>query len=341
MYFDDGHALLQTFIVGSLAYIALVVMLRLFGKRTLAKWNAFDLVVTVAFGSVLATTLLSTETALVQGILAMGLLVGLQWCITWLSVRSVTVQKWVKSQPRLLLLEGEFQEDALHQERVTESEVRAALRAQGITAIEDVEAVVLETDGTFSVMKERGSSASALEDVRGYPAPRRDIQQESPPTGPRRPPFLFRRRGQLRHLTRKDFIRPDPRIGIDNIRYHNQLIRIGVAFKLLNLLAHGLRITYRRVMQHLLRVHARGRVHQDVIRSIVCHPDARRKTYRHPPKRVSIQDLCLLRRIRRIDVESGDHIRLLELLRRLELTAIDLNRLLQRIRRKVRCKTVR
>lgn len=176
MFFDDGHSLLQTFIVGSLAYIALVVMLRLFGKRTLAKWNAFDLVVTVAFGSVLATTLLSTETALVQGILAMGLLVGLQWCITWLSVRSVTVQKWVKSQPRLLLLEGEFQEDALHQERVTESEVKAALRAQGITAIEDVEAVVLETDGTFSVMKERGSSASALEDVRGYPTPRRDIQ---------------------------------------------------------------------------------------------------------------------------------------------------------------------
>src|SRR5690625_2015369 len=128
MFFDDGHSLLQTFVIGSLAYIALVVMLRLFGKRTLAKWNAFDLVVTVAFGSVLATTLLSTETALVQGILAMGLLVGLQWCITWLSVRSVTVQKWVKSQPRLLLLEGEFQEDALHQERVTESEVRAAIR---------------------------------------------------------------------------------------------------------------------------------------------------------------------------------------------------------------------
>lgn len=176
MFFDDGHSLLQTFVVGSLAYIALVVLLRLFGKRTLAKWNAFDLVVTVAFGSVLATALLSRDTSLAQGILAMGLLVGLQWCITWLSVRSVTVQNWVKSQPRLLLLEGEFQKDALHQERVTESEVKAALRAQGITAIEDVEAVVLETDGTFSIMKERGSSASALEDVRGYPAPRRDAQ---------------------------------------------------------------------------------------------------------------------------------------------------------------------
>jgi uncharacterized membrane protein YcaP (DUF421 family) len=154
-----------------------VFLLRFSGKRTLSKWNAFDLVVTVAFGSTLATALLSKDTTLVQGVLAFGLLVGLQWSITWLSVRSVTVERWVKAQPRLLLFRGQLQQEALQQERVTASELRAALREQGITALEDVEAIVLETDGSFSVLKQRGSSASALADVQGYPPAALDVRQ--------------------------------------------------------------------------------------------------------------------------------------------------------------------
>lgn len=169
MFFDTGSALLRTLVVGSLAYVALVLLLRFSGKRTLSKWNAFDLVVTVAFGSTLATALLSKDTTPAQGVLAFALLVGLQWSITWLSVRSDTLERWVKAQPRLLLFQGQLLQEALRQERVTESELRAALRAHGITAFEDVEAIVLETDGSFSVRKEQGKSCSALADVQGYP----------------------------------------------------------------------------------------------------------------------------------------------------------------------------
>jgi uncharacterized membrane protein YcaP (DUF421 family) len=104
MFFEDSSALLRTLIVGSLAYVSLILLLRFSGKRTLAKWNAFDFVVTVAFGSTLATALLSKDVTLAQGVLAFGLLVALQWIITWLSVRSTKVEGWVKAQPRLLLL---------------------------------------------------------------------------------------------------------------------------------------------------------------------------------------------------------------------------------------------
>jgi uncharacterized membrane protein YcaP (DUF421 family) len=169
MLFGSGSALLRTLVIGSLSYVALVLLLRLSGKRTLSKWNAFDMVVTVAFGSTLATALLSKDTSLVQGVLAFGLLVGLQWAITWLSVRSTTLERWVKAQPRLLLFQGQLQQETLQQERVTESEIRAALRAHGITALDDAEAVVLETDGSFSIIKQRGSSMSAFVDVQGFP----------------------------------------------------------------------------------------------------------------------------------------------------------------------------
>ncbi|MFP7722798.1 DUF421 domain-containing protein [Lysobacter sp. A3-1-A15] len=170
MFFDSGSTLLRTLVVGVLAYVALVALLRLSGKRTLSKWNAFDLVVTVAFGSVLATSLLSRDTSLAQGVMSFAVLVGLQWCITRLSVRFPTVERWVKAEPRLLLVNGRVLEDALRRERVTETELRAAVRSQGFTAMEDIEAIVLETDGAFSVIRQHGSTVSALCDVKGHEA---------------------------------------------------------------------------------------------------------------------------------------------------------------------------
>ena len=108
MFFDSGSALIRTLVIGSLAYVALVILLRISGKRVLSKWNAFDFVVTVAFGSILATALLSKDTTLAQGVLAIGLLVGLQWGITFLSVRLINVERLVKAQPRLLLFQGQI-----------------------------------------------------------------------------------------------------------------------------------------------------------------------------------------------------------------------------------------
>jgi uncharacterized membrane protein YcaP (DUF421 family) len=166
MFFDSWTVAGRTLIVGVLAYAILVIWLRVSGKRTLSKWNAFDFIVTIALGSTLASILTSKNVALTQGALALGLLVALQFVITWLSVRMAWVRRLVKAEPTLLLDDGRICHKALRKQRVTESELRAAVRANGIAALEDVAAVVLETDGTFSVIKRSdGDSRSALEDV--------------------------------------------------------------------------------------------------------------------------------------------------------------------------------
>lgn len=61
MFFSSGTTLIRTLVVGVLAYISLVLLLRLSGRRTLSKMNAFDLVVTVALGSTFATILLNRD----------------------------------------------------------------------------------------------------------------------------------------------------------------------------------------------------------------------------------------------------------------------------------------
>ncbi len=100
MFFNGWMTLARTGIVGLAAYAPLVVLLRVAGKRSLSKMNAFDFVVTVALGSTLATVLLSKDVALAEGALAFALLLFLQFGITWLAVRSQIVSHLVKSNPR-------------------------------------------------------------------------------------------------------------------------------------------------------------------------------------------------------------------------------------------------
>lgn len=158
MLFGNWEGLLRTAVVGVCAYVALIVLLRVSGKRTLSKMNAFDLVVTVALGSVLATILLSKDTALAQGLMAFALLISLQYVITWLSIRSKMISDLVKSEPTLLLHRGEFLRNAMRAQRVLESEIRQALRSQGLDDPGQVDSVVLETDGSLSVVR-RASGA--------------------------------------------------------------------------------------------------------------------------------------------------------------------------------------
>ena len=164
MLFDSWSGLLRVVVVGSLAYGALVALLRVTGKRTLAKMNAFDLVVTVALGSTLATVLLSKDVALAEGVLAFALLAGLQFSVAWLSVRSEHFRKLIKSEPRLLVSRGQILDSAMRDERVTRDEILSAARLSGYAGLEDIEAVVLETDGSFSVVgKAREGRQAALD----------------------------------------------------------------------------------------------------------------------------------------------------------------------------------
>ncbi len=136
--------------------------------------NAFDLVVTVAFGSILATILLSKDVALAEGVTAFLTLVVLQFLVAWTAVPVGWFRRLIKSQPTLLFYQGAFLHTALRAQRVAEEEVRSAVRAQGVADLGQVAAVVLETDGSFTVVQAADGAAgqgslSALQGVEGYP----------------------------------------------------------------------------------------------------------------------------------------------------------------------------
>jgi uncharacterized membrane protein YcaP (DUF421 family) len=173
MFFDNWTSLLRIIAVGIPVYAVVVLLLRLTGKRALAKMNAFDLVVTVALGSTLATTLLSERVALAEGLFALGLLLGMQYLVAWASLKWPKFREAVVQQPRLLLHNGRLLDDELRKERIAREEVLAAVRASGHMSLSDVAAAVLETDGSFSIMaRQSGGEPSAMESVANFPPDR-------------------------------------------------------------------------------------------------------------------------------------------------------------------------
>ena len=172
LFWTSWQAVARAAILCAGAYLSLVVLLRISGKRSTSKLNMFDWAMTVALGSMLAATALSTSIPLAAGVAAFATLIGLQFVIAWASVRSGTVRRIVKSEPALLYHRGDFLRRAMKKERIVEEEIRAVAREQGYGSLEAVGAVVLETDGELSILVADvpASDAGLLDDVRGAPS---------------------------------------------------------------------------------------------------------------------------------------------------------------------------
>lgn len=167
MWFDSWADLARVVLVGAAAYATLVVVLRVSGKRTLSQLNAFDFIVTVALGSTLATILLSSDVSFVEGVAALALLALLQFVVALVSSRSERLRGAVTSQATIVVRDGEIDRAALARHRLAESEILQAIRGAGSGGLDEIAAVVLETNGTLSVItRSKLGDGSALSDLR-------------------------------------------------------------------------------------------------------------------------------------------------------------------------------
>lgn len=161
--------IVRMLITAPILYAVVIASIRISGKRSTSQMNNFDWVVTVAMGSLIASGIVLKEVTLIESVLAMIILLTLQYLVTRAVRASEWVEKLVKATPRLLFCDGKFLDDAMRDERVTKSEVMAAIRGSGTGRLEDVHAVILETDASMSVIckQPRGSDdLTVLERVR-------------------------------------------------------------------------------------------------------------------------------------------------------------------------------
>ena len=165
IFFQGWDQILRTVIGTACTYLALIILLRIAGSRTLAKWYAFDLIVTVALGSTFANGVLSRDVTVAQAVVGFLVLIGLQFSIALAVVRFSPLRVIVNPRPSLILHNGNFVREAMRRQRVSEADVRAAARQSGASSLAQIGAVVLEADGTFSVIRKLAANASAMADI--------------------------------------------------------------------------------------------------------------------------------------------------------------------------------
>lgn len=135
-------------------YLYMVLLLRISGKRTTMSMTSFDFVSTVAMATIIGSTILQSAISLLEGMIAVTVLVALQWVAGLFSARSRSFRNLVTSAPSLLYRNGRFDHDNLAAERMSQEQVMQKVRTAGHAGTETVYAIVMESAGTVSVVEQ-------------------------------------------------------------------------------------------------------------------------------------------------------------------------------------------
>jgi uncharacterized membrane protein YcaP (DUF421 family) len=166
MIFDGWKSVYRAFLMCLLAYPFLLLILRLFGKRSITQVNLFDFIITITYGATLSSVLTSSTVSLAKGAVVLLMLTFLQFIIAKSTAKSKTIDQIIKASPSFLYHDGRFFEKEMQKQRIRKDDVRAKVRNEGMGSFDNIEAIVLEGDGSLSVIKkENGSSKEALKGV--------------------------------------------------------------------------------------------------------------------------------------------------------------------------------
>ncbi len=167
-WFSDWSRLGNIALSALFFYVFIVALARVSGKRTTSQLNNFDWIMMIAVGSLAASGILLKSVAVLDSAVAILALFLLQGVTTWLVLRSEMVRHLVNAEPTLLVRHGELLQAAMRKTRVSEAEIMSALRDEGIAKVESADWVILENDGTFSIIAARDVSltdATTMQDV--------------------------------------------------------------------------------------------------------------------------------------------------------------------------------
>ena len=154
VYFWNGwEPVFRILVVGSITYLGLVILLRLSGKRTLTRMTSFDFVIAITIGSAFGRILTGKSVSISESLVTFLLLITLQTIFSFFEVHSKLFKKFTTPRPSLLFYRGQFLEKNMRKARNRKDELLSASRKKGVGSMEEVEIVIFETDGSFSVIK--------------------------------------------------------------------------------------------------------------------------------------------------------------------------------------------
>lgn len=145
---------LRTFVV----YVVLLLLVRLAGKREIGQMTAFDVVVIMLVANAVQNAMVGPDNSLIGGLAAAVVLIGVNYGVASLGIRSGLFKRALRGHPTLLVSRGQFVTPNLQREEIDPDDVVMAMREHGVESLEQVKLAVLETDGSISIVPDEANT---------------------------------------------------------------------------------------------------------------------------------------------------------------------------------------
>ena len=139
----------------ALVYFAIMVLVRISGKRTVGEFTPFDLVVVILIGESTQGALTGGDESLIGALVVSATLIALNYAIGFVTTRSALADRLIEGNAVLLVRDGRLLADALRRNNIPESDLDEAIRTEGIAGRKDVHRAFLEPNGTISVIAKK------------------------------------------------------------------------------------------------------------------------------------------------------------------------------------------
>jgi uncharacterized membrane protein YcaP (DUF421 family) len=143
--------LLEKLLRPVIVYLALVLLLRIFGKRELAQLNPFDLVVLLSLSNTVQNAIIGEDNSVTGGIIGAFSLLAINWFVVRLLFRSPKLTRAIEGRSVVLIQGGQVDVKALQREALTREELIEVIHRQGFEHVHEVHRCELEPNGSFYI----------------------------------------------------------------------------------------------------------------------------------------------------------------------------------------------
>jgi uncharacterized membrane protein YcaP (DUF421 family) len=164
-------SLLEKILRPIVVYLALILLLRVFGKRELAQLNPFDLIVLLSLSNTVQNALIGDDNSVSGGILGAFTLLAINWLVVRLLYKSPRLERIVEGSDETLILDGVIDHAAMKREMLSQNELLAVIHRQGFDDFDEVAECTIGPNGQFYV---RGRQPSQEDERHGILVARLD-----------------------------------------------------------------------------------------------------------------------------------------------------------------------
>ncbi|TXK73472.1 DUF421 domain-containing protein, partial [Paenibacillus sp. N3.4] len=156
--------ILTIFLRTVLIYFVVFLMLRIMGKREIAKLSLFDLVISIMIAEIAVFVLEDTAKPIMDGLIPMATLVLIQVVLAFITLKSRTIRILFDGKPSVLIEKGMINREEMKKHRYNLDDLMLQLRQNKVMNVADVEFAILESSGKLSVVEKKMKEAAAVDD---------------------------------------------------------------------------------------------------------------------------------------------------------------------------------